>query len=105
MLGATSARRLAHSIAIRLPSKPIEPYYLNKMAHVVEQSLGSQLHALGGGLLVNERWQEILTAYEKPARQRSLVVKTLRSIASRSNDSERQGAAATLLKDLNTTLH
>jgi hypothetical protein len=104
-LGATCTRRLARSIAIRLLNQPTEPYYLNKMAGTVERFLASEMEPLGGGLLVDERWHEILTTFEKPARQRSLVMKTLRSIASRYNDSDRQAAAATLLKDLSTTLH
>lgn len=104
-LGATCTRRLAHSIAIRLPNQPTEPYYLNKMAAAVERFLGSKLKPLGGGLLVDQRWQEIVATFEKPARQRSLVLKALRSIASRYNDGERQAAAATLLRDLSTTLH
>jgi hypothetical protein len=104
-LGATCTRRLAHSIAIRLPSQPTEPYYLNKMAGAIERFLGSELQPLGGGLLVDERWHEVLATIEKPARQRSLVLKALRSIASRYNDSDRQAAAATLLRDLSTSLH
>lgn len=99
-LGVTTSRRLAFALAVRMPSRPTEPYYINKIARCVETNLRACVRSLGGSVLVDRRWEALLRTHEKPARKRALIVRTLKAIASGPIDSDRKTAAAILLREL-----